>query len=365
MKIIGNTFFASAVLIFALVISCDAFGQIETVRIAYVTSNSGALAEKRALELKAALDAQAKIASPRTSNFVIDLYRYDLREIDEKPTTEAAIVNAQMVNVVLTSNPSVIYAAGAAAAKTFAAATSKTPIIIGCKCNPGPTSRRWNLIANVCRPDANVTGFTRYDLRVIAPATNTNGCSNENSNTLKLENLFPARLQALRNSREIPIKRVGLILGDDYDRSKWRYTEIAKALGIETLELMITADQINDLPSLYRLNGLEAAMVFPSPLLDQNTANMVRITSKIAVPTMFPWDEADSGAWMHFGTKVDIASEAARYILAVLHGTPIKDLPVSFPTEYELVVNHKLAKSHGWVFPKKFLLLPQREPIAN
>jgi hypothetical protein len=337
----------------------------QTYRIAYVTSNSGTTAERRTAELQTAVEQLWRVQGGSPASFAIDTSRFDLREKDEVSIPEAAAHNKAVIERVLKSNPHVIYAAGASAAKAFAGVTSTIPIVIGCKCNPGPTSRRWNLVMNVCSPEKNITGFTRYDLRVVAPTSHEKPCDSPIKNDVQVENLFPARLQALRDSREPSLQRIGLVMFDDYDETKWQYLPRARQMGVMPIVLRLLPEQINDLPKIYQDNRLDGALMFPGPTLDVATSALVRVTARIPVPTMFPWDEADSGAWMHFGTKVDLAEEAARYIVALLRGTPVSRLPISFPTEYELVVNHKLAKEHGWVFPRKFLLLPQREPRNN
>ena len=78
------------------------------------------------------------------------------------------------------------------------------------------------------------------------------------------------------------------------------------------------------------------------------------------VPVMFPWDEADAGAWMHYGTVVDVPEKAAEYIVHILQGRKVRDYPVEFPKRMELAVNFRTARAHGWEFPRGFLLLVDR-----
>ena len=47
---------------------------------------------------------------------------------------------------------------------------------------------------------------------------------------------------------------------------------------------------------------------------------------------------------------------AATYVDRLLRGAKVSELPVQFPTKYELVVNLKTAKAIGLTIPEAFLL---------
>jgi putative tryptophan/tyrosine transport system substrate-binding protein len=46
----------------------------------------------------------------------------------------------------------------------------------------------------------------------------------------------------------------------------------------------------------------------------------------------------------------------APYVDRILRGTKVSELPVQFPTKFELVVNLKTAKAMGLTIPEAFLL---------
>jgi putative ABC transport system substrate-binding protein len=55
----------------------------------------------------------------------------------------------------------------------------------------------------------------------------------------------------------------------------------------------------------------------------------------------------------------DISDEyrrSASYVDRILRGAKVADLPVQFPTRFELVVNLKTAKAIGLTIPEGFLL---------
>ena len=53
---------------------------------------------------------------------------------------------------------------------------------------------------------------------------------------------------------------------------------------------------------------------------------------------------------------VDSFRGAATYVDRILRGTKPGDLPVQFPTKFEMVVNLKTAKSLGLTVPQSILL---------
>ena len=53
---------------------------------------------------------------------------------------------------------------------------------------------------------------------------------------------------------------------------------------------------------------------------------------------------------------LDQVRRAAGYIDRILRGAKVSELPVQFPTKFELVVNLKAAKAIGLTIPQTFLL---------
>jgi putative ABC transport system substrate-binding protein len=68
-------------------------------------------------------------------------------------------------------------------------------------------------------------------------------------------------------------------------------------------------------------------------------------------------DFAREGGLLSYGPdRVDIFRRAASYVDRILRGEKPADLPVQFPTKFEMVVNRKTAKALGLAVPPSILL---------
>jgi putative ABC transport system substrate-binding protein len=90
-------------------------------------------------------------------------------------------------------------------------------------------------------------------------------------------------------------------------------------------------------------------------------AHRVPIISAAArnnVPAVY-WDSgfARDGGLLSYGVdQVDDLRRAASYVDRILRGAKPGDLPVQFPTKFEMVVNLKTAKALGLPVPPSILL---------
>jgi putative ABC transport system substrate-binding protein len=64
----------------------------------------------------------------------------------------------------------------------------------------------------------------------------------------------------------------------------------------------------------------------------------------------------DGGLLCYGPDRVDLFRRAATYVDRILRGAKPGDLPVQFPTKYEMVVNLKTAKTLGLTVPQSILL---------
>ena len=76
------------------------------------------------------------------------------------------------------------------------------------------------------------------------------------------------------------------------------------------------------------------------------------------VPTVFSLSEAvrDGGLLSYGPDRVDLFRRAATYVDRILRGEKPSDLPVQFPTKFEMVVNRKTATALGLAVPPSIML---------
>jgi putative ABC transport system substrate-binding protein len=76
------------------------------------------------------------------------------------------------------------------------------------------------------------------------------------------------------------------------------------------------------------------------------------------VPAVYPlsYFARDGGLLAYGADPVDLFRRAATYVDRILRGAKPGDLPVQFPTKYEMVVNLKTAKALGLALPPSIML---------
>ena len=75
------------------------------------------------------------------------------------------------------------------------------------------------------------------------------------------------------------------------------------------------------------------------------------------VPAVYPIsDFARDGGLLSYGPDLVEPYRAATYVDRILRGAKPGDLPVQFPTKFEMVVNRKTATALGLAVPPSILL---------
>ena len=82
---------------------------------------------------------------------------------------------------------------------------------------------------------------------------------------------------------------------------------------------------------------------------------------KHRLPLVYPRYFTEAGGLFSYGPDtIEQSRLAASYIDRILKGEKPMDLPVQYPTKFQLVINLKVAKEIGLTIPVSFLLLADK-----
>ena len=93
--------------------------------------------------------------------------------------------------------------------------------------------------------------------------------------------------------------------------------------------------------------------------LIQHRASTISAAARNNVPAVYTLSDfaRDGGLLSHGPDAVDSFRRAATYVDRLLRGAKPADLPVQFPTKYEMVLNLKTAKALGLTIPPNLLAI--------
>jgi len=263
-------------------------------------------------------------------NLVLE-YRYADGRSDRLATLAAELIQLK-VDVILAGGPATLQAARNA--------TSAIPIVaLG---GSDPVGEGW--AQSLARPGGNVTGLT-----------------------VTFPELGPKRLEIL--SQAVPgLARVVILLapaelGLNGPSMKSMEEAGARALGLQAQLLEVSG------PGDFEAAFKRAAQGRAQGLYAISTNTIVTYRSRLAelsvsyrLPSVsgFPL-LAEAGFLMSYGADLDaLGRRAATYVDKILKGARPGDLPIERPTEFELVINLKTARSLGITLPQAVLLRANR-----
>jgi putative tryptophan/tyrosine transport system substrate-binding protein len=241
-------------------------------------------------------------------------------------------VRADAAELVRTS-PDVILAAGPVPTLALQKTTRSIPIVFVQV--PDPVDL--GVVMNIARPDANITGFTHFEmafagkwleaLKEIAPRTRRVMFM-----SLAGHPALPGFLRAITASApsfEVQVVPAGVSDAAEIERS---IEEFAR-----------------------EPNG--GLIVLPSPIASIHSNLIIGLAARHRIPAVYPFRfYASDGGLISFGIDpADLFRRAASYVDRILRGEKAADLPVQAPTKFELVINLKTAKALGLDVPPTLL----------
>ena len=241
----------------------------------------------------------------------------------------AAAELAQMpVDVIVTDSG----AASIAAKK----ATATVPIVMVIVSDPVELG----LVASLARPGGNVTGFS-----IISPQLGTK------------------RLALLREA--VPEARlVGVLVNPaSAATGTQQLAPINDAATVLGIELVVgeasSADTIPDAIDRLIARRIEALMVVADVVFFAQRQLIVERVNASRLPAIYPEREfAEAGGLLAYGPNIsENFRRAAGYVVRILRGEKVSELPIEQPAKFELVINLRTAKAIGFVFPPALPLL--------
>jgi putative tryptophan/tyrosine transport system substrate-binding protein len=231
--------------------------------------------------------------------------------------------------------PDIILTGNSAAATVAVQRETRTiPIVF---VNVGDPVAR-SIVAQLDRPGGNVTGFASYEaslggkwlelLSEIAPGLKLAAIM-FNPDTVAVSPFMPSLETAARSLNVVPIM-----------------VPVHSDAEIETAII-----------ALGREPG-DGLVVIPDIFTLAHRAPIILAAARNNVAALYWLSEfARDGGLLSYGAdQVDTFRRAATYVDRILRGTKLAELPVQFPTKFEMVVNLKTAKSLGLTVPQSILL---------
>ena len=260
----------------------------------------------------------------KEQNLVIEA-RWAETRLDRLPALMAEVV-ALKVDVIFTySTPAAL------AAKN---ATSTIPIVVGAMGDPVATG----LAASLARPGGNLTGLSMgyaegtagkwlEMLKEVVPRLSTIAVVMNAANPL--EQHLESQLETVATAQRLKV-------------------QVIDGRESETLE--------RDFELARR--KVQAVVVLADPVTNTHRKQIIALAARARLPALYAMTASvDDGGLMAYGPDVAIMfRRAAELVDKILKGAKPADLPIEQPTQYELIVNLKTAKSLGLTFPDSILL---------
>jgi putative tryptophan/tyrosine transport system substrate-binding protein len=229
--------------------------------------------------------------------------------------------------------PEVIFVITPAATRALQQETKTIPIVFEGVGDPVAGG----LLKNVSKPEGNATGVTNF-----------------------ITSMGGKWLELLKEA--VPrVSRIALLFNPDISTGAYFATLEGAA---SQFAVTVVRTPYRDAADLVHAIDAFAAepngglIVLPPAPIGSNRALINRLTTQHALPTIYQdRDYAAEGGLMSYGTITrDLVRRSASYVDRILRGAKPGELPVEFPTKFELVVNLKTAKAMGLTIPEGFLL---------
>jgi putative tryptophan/tyrosine transport system substrate-binding protein len=284
---------------------------------------TGALAE-RGPYFRAFREAMAKLGWIEGGNL-----RIDVREGASDPNR----IHAYAIELVGLA-PDAIVTSNLLSTRVMQQETQSIPIIFT---GVGGEPVAAGVVGNISRPDGNTTGFTNL----------FNPIGGKRVELLKSAAPHVTRIALLFNPAATPRPPMGYIGAAE---------AAAPALAVQLTRMPIQND-LELVRAIDAFGGEPNAGLVVLPPTPVNFGLLINLAADHQLPAMFS-DRAfiARGGLISYGPiTADLFRGAASYVDRILRGAKVSELPVQYPTQFELVINLKTAKALGLTVPPSLL----------
>jgi ABC-type uncharacterized transport system substrate-binding protein len=195
----------------------------------------------------------------------------------------------------------------------------------------------WGLLKNIARPEGNATGVTNW-----------------------YPSLGGKWLELLKEAAP-RTTRVALLFGAEAN-SGTSFDSIAAAapvLAMQTIKLPVqNAIEIVRAVDNFAAEPNGGVLVVPDATTATHRDTIIQVAAQHRLPAIYAgrtW--ANAGGLIGYGNdNLSMFQAVPTYVDRLLRGAKVNELPVQFPTKFELVVNLKTAKAISLRIPEAFLL---------
>jgi putative ABC transport system substrate-binding protein len=191
------------------------------------------------------------------------------------------------------------------------------------------------LVSNIARPEGNATGFANF-----------------------YSSIGGKWVELLKEAAP-HVARVALIFNPEIGRAFFDSIEAtAAALTIKAIKTPVSsAAEIERAIDAFAAEPNGGLVVMPGAFTLAHREIIIRLAAQHRLPAIYSNTTrvADGGLIAYAPDFNDLHRRAASYVDRILRGTKVRDLPVQFPTKFELAVNLKTAKALGLTIPEKLL----------
>jgi putative ABC transport system substrate-binding protein len=246
----------------------------------------------------------------------------------ERLRSQAAELAAAKVDVILATGPEAAISAKVAAPRVATVfIVSADPVLQG-------------LVASLAKPQGYLTGLMT-----------------------RSEDLTAKRLQILKEA--FPAIRMVAIVGSNLAVSRIEYQEPARRLQLEILQVPVHRfEDYRDGAAVIARSAADAVLVVEDIDAITNLYAFSRLMMATRRPVMFNADvfvEGEGWGLMAYGVSMkERYRRAARIAARVLEGTKPADIPVEQPTQYELVINLRVAEEYRISLPRELVTRADR-----